>query len=242
MRKIFLDCGAHRGESVQYFCELYSDADSFEIFCFEANSNFNDIFKNLYVHYINKVVWIENTIVDFYQISDNKGNTKSLASSIIIEKSGPGTRRFDKIIKSPTIKHYKRKIERIQKTYERYAIRGDKRKKRKARQKLNTLYQLISQATQGTIIKKESIDLSNWIIENFNNSDFIILKLDIEGAEYEVLEKMIRDNSINYINKLFIDWHYSKISDIISKERHDNLINKLIDRNIVPIHWDAIYN
>ena len=33
------------------------------------------------------------------------------------------------------------------------------------------------------------------------------MKLDIEGSEYNVLEKMISDGSINYINKLFVEWH-----------------------------------
>ena len=37
----------------------------------------------------------------------------------------------------------------------------------------------------------KSINFDRYIKENFNKEDEIILKLDIEGAEYEVLEHMI---------------------------------------------------
>lgn len=74
-------------------------------------------------------------------------------------------------------------------------------------------------------IKVHGFDFSKWIIDNFTKEDYIILKMDIEGAEYDVLEKMIIDGSINYIKKAFVEFHYNKMS--INKERHFTLINKL---------------
>lgn len=50
--------------------------------------------------------------------------------------------------------------------------------------------------------------------------------MDIEGAEFRVLDKMIRDGSIDYINKLYIEWHSNKI-DFSDKELYDELIKKL---------------
>jgi FkbM family methyltransferase len=55
------------------------------------------------------------------------------------------------------------------------------------------------------------IDFGKWVKENFNKDDFIILKMDIEGAEYEVLKKMVEDGSIHYIDEMYIEWHYHKI-------------------------------
>ena len=40
----------------------------------------------------------------------------------------------------------------------------------------------------------------------------MILKLDVEGAEYDILEKMIRDRSIERLAHLFIEWHWNKVA------------------------------
>ena len=63
----------------------------------------------------------------------------------------------------------------------------------------------------------ESVDISKWIVENFSKDDYIIMKMDIEGAEYEVLPKMIEDGSIDYVNIVYAEFHGKKVH----KERED---------------------
>jgi len=70
-----------------------------------------------------------------------------------------------------------------------------------------------------------AIDFSVWFLKTFNEDDEIILKLDIEGAEYDVLEKMLEDGSFSYVDRLLIEWHGIKCC--IPKERHNALIAKL---------------
>jgi len=82
----------------------------------------------------------------------------------------------------------------------------------------------------------ECIDFSLWIKNNFKKADFIILKMDIEGAEYPILEKMIKDDTIKYINVLYCEWHYNKIK-VISKEYHNNLLKKLREIGNVIKGW-----
>lgn len=53
----------------------------------------------------------------------------------------------------------------------------------------------------------QGIDFSQWIIENFDKDDFIVIKMDIEGAEYDVLPKMIEDGSVEYANEMIIEFH-----------------------------------
>lgn len=53
----------------------------------------------------------------------------------------------------------------------------------------------------------DCIDLSDFIMKNFTNEDYIILKLDIEGSEFEILPKMISDNTLNFIDKIYVEWH-----------------------------------
>lgn len=91
-------------------------------------------------------------------------------------------------------------------------------------------------------IRVKCFDFSKWIIDNFSKEDYIILKMDIEGAEYDVLEKMIADGSIEYINKIFIEFHLKKMN--MKEERHFNLVNKLMEVNNLELlsQLKDIYN
>ena len=84
-------------------------------------------------------------------------------------------------------------------------------------------------------IKVKSIDFSNFL-NNFNDNDFIICKMDIEGSEFPVLRKMLKDNTINKINTLYIEWHERWLpnEDENSKAK---LIKELKNRNVQIIDW-----
>ena len=69
------------------------------------------------------------------------------------------------------------------------------------------------------------IDFSKWLFETFSNSDHVIVKMNIEGAEYDVLEKCVETGSINIIKELFVQWHYQKIPGL--SKRHEKLISDL---------------
>ena len=87
-------------------------------------------------------------------------------------------------------------------------------------------------------IEVSCFDLSSWISETFNKEDYLILKLDIEGAEYEVLNKMIEEGTIKMINELWGEWHDMKIDD-----NHTHLLSKKIhkyleENNIEFKEWE----
>jgi FkbM family methyltransferase len=83
------------------------------------------------------------------------------------------------------------------------------------------------------------IDFSNWVKNNCSVDDYIILKMDIEGAEYAVLEKMVDDGTLAYIDKLFIEWHCAKTGGDISIERHLGVLANVVDSGLVPYKWSA---
>jgi len=56
----------------------------------------------------------------------------------------------------------------------------------------------------------ECIDFSNWIKDTFSKDDYIVLKMDIEGAEYDVLSKMLADKTLDYINVMYLECHYER--------------------------------
>lgn len=82
---------------------------------------------------------------------------------------------------------------------------------------------LYSQKTTGNINPKvfyevEAIDIAEFINKNFIKTDYIILKMNCEGAEYEIIPHLKKMGMIDWIDKWFVQWHYEKLK--MSKERH----------------------
>lgn len=66
----------------------------------------------------------------------------------------------------------------------------------------------ILRANEDTVeLTVESIDFGKWLQRNFEKKDYVIVSFDIEGAEYEVLNKMLNDGTIHYVDKLYCEFH-----------------------------------
>jgi FkbM family methyltransferase len=97
-------------------------------------------------------------------------------------------------------------------------------------------------------VKVPCFDLSTWISNNFTTEDYIILKLDIEGAEYQVLPKLIADGTINLISELWGEWHFGHIINNLPENERDgftemsnNLQKTLISLSKPLRIWEAYY-
>jgi FkbM family methyltransferase len=173
MRKIFLDCGAHDGCSVQMFVDSYIDFDDYEIYSFECDEN------------------------RFEQLS-NKGLELNLSKFYPIKKAiwiSDGKKIFDG-------------------------------------------WQLKDTTNLDDNSGVESIDLSKFILENFAKDDYIVLKMDIEGAEYKVVEKMYNDGSLKYISKFYGELHGPKKG--YSIEDNNKLLNQIWETDLKLLNWDAL--
>ena len=83
------------------------------------------------------------------------------------------------------------------------------------------------------------INFSKWLKENFTQEDYIVLKLDIEGAEFSVLPQMFKDGSIEMIDKLYIEFHYKKRRNT-NLELSLSILEKLIFKyQLDPMRWNA---
>ena len=88
------------------------------------------------------------------------------------------------------------------------------------------------------IIKCQCFDFSKWVINTFNKSDYINLKIDIEGAEYKILPKMIAEGSIDYINKIEIEFHIRKMKSEIQKKLvplHKELLDYFLHKSTIEV-------
>lgn len=119
-------------------------------------------------------------------------------------------------------------------------VRDGKKEFYVSRERLKAGGTLMPKKKSGRLDKKnpitvKTIDFSQWVARTLSKDDYIILKMDIEGAEYQVLSKMIKDGVFSYINELLIEWHYAKIKLPISEH------NKLVEQIHIPIKkWCAL--
>ncbi len=80
----------------------------------------------------------------------------------------------------------------------------------------------------------ECVDIEKFIINNFTTDDYIVLKLDVEGSEYAIIEHLLKNNNaIHYLNELLIEWHDTFYVNTNSQ----NLLNELREKNINHSQW-----
>jgi hypothetical protein len=85
------------------------------------------------------------------------------------------------------------------------------------------------------LVTVECFDFCEFISNNFQKDDFIVVKFDIEGSEYPVLEKMINYDIIDYVNVFYIEWHNQMLSD---KYDESYIIKVIKNKGIILNHWD----
>jgi FkbM family methyltransferase len=64
----------------------------------------------------------------------------------------------------------------------------------------------------------DCIDFSKFVKSICQPDDKVYLKMDIEGAEFVVLDKMIKDKTILLIDEIFIEWHERMIRKTINRQ------------------------
>merc|ERR1712194_81991 len=73
----------------------------------------------------------------------------------------------------------------------------------------------INMATAGTGNSNEVVRLFNFSLflqMHVRENDFVVVKMDIEGSEYNILPSLISSGSLGLIDELFLEAHYSRKS------------------------------
>ena len=82
------------------------------------------------------------------------------------------------------------------------------------------------------------VDLSEIIINNYEKTDFIVVKMDIEGSEYDTLDRLIETGAIEYIDDLYVEWHSRFFNNKEEVEQREKaLIDKINQYNIKLESW-----
>jgi FkbM family methyltransferase len=79
-------------------------------------------------------------------------------------------------------------------------------------------------------ITVESFDFSQWLKNNYSQTDYVILSMDIEGAEYQIIRKMLKDETIQLVDRLYVELHESVLVNKMSLEQAIELGKRLLRR------------
>lgn len=81
-----------------------------------------------------------------------------------------------------------------------------------------------------TEVEYPCINFSRFVKQLSN--DVIVCSMDIEGAEFKVLEKMLKDNTIDKITVLDVEFHHRLMNEYDDDDARD-LIKRIRERGVV---------
>lgn len=82
------------------------------------------------------------------------------------------------------------------------------------------------------------VDISRWIQDNACLNDHVILKMDIEGAEYDIIQKMHKDGTLTCVDELWIELHSYKYKKTWVDDK--KLLDTVSYYKIPCYEWDAL--
>ncbi len=62
-------------------------------------------------------------------------------------------------------------------------------------------------ASGKTSVKVPCVDIHTFITKNFLPKDYVIIKLDIEGTEFQIFRHMFLKGTIDYIDEFYVEFH-----------------------------------
>jgi len=207
MKKIYIDAGTYNGGILQNFIEVYEmqkDAKNWSIFCFDPLTTYTERINGIIDSKFPKAEWWNGD-------ENTQLNHFSLEPKALWTEDGDVT--FYKYSANGSAPHddgsglmyWKAEVE--------------------------------CKEWGGEIVdesKVPCISLSNFIKDNCSKEDFLVLKCNIEGAEYEIIKDLISTGAMDYVDEFFCDFHiYSKYvsKDLISKYAYSKDLFEMHDKN-----------
>ncbi len=88
-----------------------------------------------------------------------------------------------------------------------------------------------------SVVQVPTIDVAKFLKAVVSADDYCILKLDIEGSEYELIQHLHSAGALALTNRVYIELHEYKLSKDISKDFQ--LLDTLLSHDIEVMSWDA---
>lgn len=75
-------------------------------------------------------------------------------------------------------------------------------------------------------VEVKCFHFSKWLSQKFNQNDEVIVKMDVEGAEFPILEQMIKEGTITIPKILLVEFHDNKVKEYTTEYKNE-LIEKI---------------
>ena len=218
-RRIYVDLGANLYESSigNWFRASYPDAGTYKVYAFEAEHKYDDSYAgHPDVTLLHYAVSTANGTIPWGHMVKKGGRTRSGFAL------GPGGRR------RLGSGHMAKKGGR---TRSGFALGGGGRR-------LGSSHNLVQDGT------RPAIDIADWLRRTVRPDDFVVVKMDIEGAEYDVVPHLLREQVANLIDELFLEIHTEtntccKPPHDVGRHRPDaiRLLQSLRDAGVYAHEW-----
>ena len=90
-------------------------------------------------------------------------------------------------------------------------------------------------------IKIKTFNFSNFLTKLKKKYKFIIVKMDVEGSEYKILNHLFLKNTLNFINFLFIEFHAVYIENKtiykLYRSKENMLKKQLAKSSVITCNW-----
>jgi len=90
---------------------------------------------------------------------------------------------------------------------------------------------LTGQVDPDNFVQVPTIDFAKFVKAHFDREDEIWLKLNVEGAEYEIISHLHEHDLIDWFDRIYVRWHAYKIPSL--QKEHDRVAAMV--PNAVPI-------
>jgi len=102
-----------------------------------------------------------------------------------------------------------------------------------------------------------TVDGARWLKQNTKTSDYVILKMDLEGSEWDVLAHLIATGAIAHVDKIYGEFHPDyycepncpEVENVnfdnkhyghsYTKQDQDRIIAQLKEHDLTMLHWKA---
>lgn len=205
MKKVFLDCGTNLGQGFLQFVDRGIIDNTFEIHCFEPNPYAMSFAKDRLTRECKEYSIIFNQVALWIENCKKNLIIESFGGEYVCQHTGK--------------------------------ILGKDLKSGGATNIMGKEWNRPSYITETDLINDvevDCIDFSHYIKTTLNSEDYVICKMDIEGAEYEVLGRLIDDGTIDLIDEIYIEWHNHLLTTNYDTQM---FIDEIKSRNIKIENW-----
>ena len=90
------------------------------------------------------------------------------------------------------------------------------------------------------VVRVPTVDFGRWLESRFCKEDYVHVKMDIEGAEFEVVRHLVLTGAAQLIDEIAIEWHLAKVGPKKASQRREEmnlLVRDLKAAGAKPRDW-----